>query len=74
MSDNCHNCGSNDWSNKKGYECPHCGFKQVEAKDLPEATLVFCVGCAVHYLDVCPIHDKSKLIPIKVQVPNATEK
>lgn len=65
-SDNsCPNCGRSGWENKKGFECPHCGFKEIESKTLSDSSLMFCEKCACHYSDGCPKH--STAFQIKIQ-------
>lgn len=63
---NCPNCGKADFDSKrKGFECPQCGYKIIEAAQLGEVTLVFCDACGCHYSNGCPTHDKSTQRQIK---------
>lgn len=57
----CPNCGNPKFEeHRKDFECPSCGFKKTETKQLPEVTLMFCEDCGCHYTDGCSLHPKSR--------------
>jgi hypothetical protein len=56
VGSSCPNCGDPKWENSKDFECGKCGYKKGNARELPAACLVFCEGCAAHYIDKCAQH------------------